>query len=327
MPQTSPISLDERLSAIALPQCGVISRAQLSETGLDSRAVARRVRRGLLRPVYPRVLSLGDISVNRGASQLSRASGTVPALAPAWAAVLQAGHGVVVSAHWALHAHGLCASPRHEVQVVSARVIQPPPGFGHRRLPWLGKHDVTTVGGLPVASVGVALATMVHLEAADAQSIIGLEHEVTALLSEAAYRGLLRCGVLERDARQMTRLRGRRYLLKGLANYHQGRAGFRSQSERRLYRAIIGDGLPAPDVGVPVPTRVGSIEVDFIWWAAGVVVEVDGPGHERPPVARSDRQRDVALGGVGLRVVRIPTWVVWDRPQRAVSTVRRALGR
>jgi len=48
---------------------------------------------------------------------------------------------------------------------------------------------------------------------------------------------------------------------------------------------------------------VDGFIVDFYCHAAGLVVEVDGPIHERQ--AEADRQRDGILTGRGLRVVHV----------------------
>lgn len=324
MSRASPISLDQRVSAVAISQCGAVSRSQLAEIGLDRRAIARRVACGLLVRVYPRVFLVGGSGADRGAAHGEVDASASSGLTPAWTAVLQVGVGAAVSAHWALFAYGLCARPQRPVEVVSSRVIQPPPGFGHRRLPWLGAEDVGAMGGLPVTNFGLALATKVHIEAAQ-YGAAGLEHQITAILNEAAFKAMLDLDRLNEIIEQMPRLRGRRVLLSGIASYQRGAAGFRSQSEQRLYEALVAAGLPAPTVGMPVATPVGALEVDFLWRKERVVVEVDGPGHARPTVARSDRQRDAALAREGFRVERIPTWMVWNRPRQAVDRVRWAL--
>jgi very-short-patch-repair endonuclease len=48
-----------------------------------------------------------------------------------------------------------------------------------------------------------------------------------------------------------------------------------------------------------------TIEVDFHWPESGTIVEVDGPGHDRPPTRAEDARRDAALGAAGFEVRRM----------------------
>ena len=50
-----------------------------------------------------------------------------------------------------------------------------------------------------------------------------------------------------------------------------------------------------------VNTRVEGIEVDFYWPDQDLVVEIDGPGHERPRTQAEDARRDERLQAAGLR--------------------------
>ena len=60
-------------------------------------------------------------------------------------------------------------------------------------------------------------------------------------------------------------------------------------------------GVPLPEVNV----RIHGWEVDFLWRAEAVVVEVDGWGNHRTPAQlRRDRRKDQALRVHGLRVLR-----------------------
>jgi very-short-patch-repair endonuclease len=60
-------------------------------------------------------------------------------------------------------------------------------------------------------------------------------------------------------------------------------------------------GLPDPLVN----TRVQDIEVDFLWPDSKLIVEVDGPGHQRPRTQREDAARDERLAAAGYRVKRV----------------------
>jgi very-short-patch-repair endonuclease len=56
-----------------------------------------------------------------------------------------------------------------------------------------------------------------------------------------------------------------------------------------------------------VNEKVAGIEVDFYWPGEDLVVEIDGPGHERPRTKAEDAARDRVLEAAGLTVVRIPS--------------------
>lgn len=78
----------------------------------------------------------------------------------------------------------------------------------------------------------------------------------------------------------------------------------RSEAEERLLDLIRGARLPSPEINV----AVGPFEVDFLWRAEGVVVEVDGfRYHGSRGSFEADRGRDAALAARGLTVCRV-TW-------------------
>ena len=45
--------------------------------------------------------------------------------------------------------------------------------------------------------------------------------------------------------------------------------------------------------------------VDFYCHALGLIIEVDGPVHDRPEQAEHDQERDRVLAGRGLRILRV----------------------
>jgi very-short-patch-repair endonuclease len=78
----------------------------------------------------------------------------------------------------------------------------------------------------------------------------------------------------------------------------------RSEAERRLKALCKAAGLPVPRTNA----RVAGWEVDAIWPAQRLVVEVDGWNfHGTRQAFERDRRRDASLQPAGYRVVRI-TW-------------------
>jgi very-short-patch-repair endonuclease len=93
-----------------------------------------------------------------------------------------------------------------------------------------------------------------------------------------------------------------------------------SWPEQVLWRAICSGQL-----GVPFRRQVviGRYIVDFVAARARLVVEVDGPQHERRRAA--DARRDRKLGQLGFRVLRFEAEVVVRQLPVALERVRAAL--
>jgi len=91
-------------------------------------------------------------------------------------------------------------------------------------------------------------------------------------------------------------------------------------SEAALFRLLSGRKL-----GVQFKRQVplGGYIADFVAAAAKLVVEVDGPVHQRRRGA--DARKDRALRRLGYRVLRLEAALVIKQPLVAVALVRRAL--
>jgi very-short-patch-repair endonuclease len=96
----------------------------------------------------------------------------------------------------------------------------------------------------------------------------------------------------------------------------------RSEAERRLLALIRAARLPPPRTNV----RVGGFEVDMLWPAERLVVEIDGFAfHGGCAAFERDRRRDAQLLARGYRVLRI-TWRQLTRePHAVVATIAAAL--
>jgi very-short-patch-repair endonuclease len=95
----------------------------------------------------------------------------------------------------------------------------------------------------------------------------------------------------------MTRANGRRNLARLAAALKAEGVGTRSVAEDRFLELICD--LPQPRVN----TRIAGIEVDFAY--DNLVIEIDGPGHDRPRTQREDEARDAVLRSAGYEVMRI----------------------
>jgi very-short-patch-repair endonuclease len=76
--------------------------------------------------------------------------------------------------------------------------------------------------------------------------------------------------------------------------------------------------LPAPQCNV----RIGQYEVDAIWRAERLIVEVDGfRFHGHRAAFERDRVKDAALVAAGYRVVRVAWRQLTESPLAAVATI------
>lgn len=122
--------------------------------------------------------------------------------------------------------------------------------------------------------------------------------QLANVIHEAAFRNRFN----EQATREaMARAPGRdpSNLHAALQAHAAGSAGTRSDLEDQFLATIASEPR--------VNERVEGIEVDFYWPDQNLVVEIDGPGHERPRTQAEDARRDERLEAAVLRVVRIPS--------------------
>lgn len=95
----------------------------------------------------------------------------------------------------------------------------------------------------------------------------------------------------------------------------------RSEAERKLKRIIRQAGLPRPETNA----RVAGYEVDFLWRAQRLVVEVDGYAtHGHRLAFERDHAKQQALAAANYRVSRV-TWRQLGDPYRVVAALAQAL--
>jgi Protein of unknown function (DUF559) len=121
-------------------------------------------------------------------------------------------------------------------------------------------------------------------------------HQLANVIHEAAFREQFDNGAV-REAMERARGRDLEALHAALQAHAAGSAGTRSALEDRFLATWQG----------PEPLVNTKIEVDLYWPDENLVVEVDGPGHERPRTRREDDARDRVLRAAGIEVVRLPS--------------------
>ena len=100
----------------------------------------------------------------------------------------------------------------------------------------------------------------------------------------------------------MRRANGRHNLSaleRALALRAAGSAGLKSRNEAAFLSML--KNLPEPLVN----TKLNGEEPDFHWPDHKLVVEIDGPGHDRPRTQREDEHKEAAWRAAGYEVLRV----------------------
>jgi predicted transcriptional regulator of viral defense system len=264
------------IARLAARQHGLVTMAQLLAMGLDYKAIARRLAEGLLHRVRRGVYAVGHAGLSREGQFM--------------AAVLWAGEGAALS-H--LACAELCEVRRYRaflIDVVAPKRRTAEPGVRLHRTRALHPDDVTVYKGIPVTTIARMLV--------DLTDVLG-PYELANVIHEAEYRQRFS----ERATRDaMRRANGRRNLavLEGALELRaKGSAGLRSRNEAAFLSML--KGLPEPLVN----TKLNGEEPDFHWPAHKLVVEIDGPGHERARTKHQDARKEAAWRAAGYTILRI----------------------
>jgi Transcriptional regulator, AbiEi antitoxin len=256
-------------------QHGVVTTAQLKRLGLDSGAIAYRVKVGRLHPKYRGVYAVGHANLSREGEWM--------------AAVLAAGPGAALSHLAAASLHAIWRRQARRIDVVVPGARRRRRGFTVHMCRQLDRRDVTLWHSIPVTTVARTLVDLTDV--LDWAPLANVIHE-------AAFRNVFDA-TATRAA--MVRANGRHrldVLERALQAHESGSAGTRSHAEDRVLGAMAAAGVPEPRVNT-------KIEVDLHWPELGLAIEVDGRGHARPRTRREDEARDRALRALGYDIVRL----------------------
>ncbi|MGN6870348.1 MAG: DUF559 domain-containing protein [Solirubrobacteraceae bacterium] len=290
--------MERRIARIAARQDNVIGLEQLLEAGLGSDAVAYRVKARIMQRLHRGVFLLGAAPPTE--------------MARARAAVMACGEGAVVSHRSAAELFGLLPDSDLEVDVT---VVGRNPGFHQgvrlHRPRALARHDVTSMGGIPVTSVARTVCDMAATEPAN---------EVEHAYQEALYRRIVSdrqmAGILRREPRR----KGAPVIRALLANPGMTR----SEKERALLRLLKAAQLPKPLTNV----RLHGYLVDAYWPEHGLVLEFDGwPAHGHRHAFEANRKRDQVLVAHGLRVIRVTGRHLKHEPVAVAARIAMSLRR
>jgi hypothetical protein len=301
-PELVARSIDDAIVALAIRQHGVVATRQLVRLGLTRRAVSHRAAVGRLHRIHRGVYAVGH-----------------PVLGPdgrRMAAVLAAGPRAVLShasagALWELRPS---AAAKTDVTVPTAGGRAQRAGIRIHRVPGLAPGEATTLRGIPVTTPArtiLDLAAMLQ------------PRRLERVLDEAEQRELVDVPSLEALARARAGHRGAPRLLRVLAAHAPGTTPTRGELEERFLALCDAHGFERPRVNSDATGR----EVDFLFPAAGLIVETDSYRHHRTRAAfERDRVRDAIHAAAGYRTLRFTYRQVTDDPDIVAAALRTALG-
>lgn len=285
-------------AAIATRQHGLVTRRQLTEAGIACHVIDRRVGSGRLQPVHRGVYQVGPILSNRAREM---------------AACLACGPSAVISHRSAAGVWTILPPdpPGTPVEVSVADGQPRRPGIRVHRIGSFERHELTVVDRIPITTPARTL-----LDLAVAASARTIERALGEGLA-------LRCVTLRQVRETIERHRRLPGCRRLEAVLDRGQPDVtQSEAEERFLALVRRGDLGSPETNV----RIGSYEVDFLWRAERMVVEVDGwTFHSSRRAFERDRRRDGDLAGLGFRVVRVTWEALVDEPMRVVGQVARAL--
>jgi hypothetical protein len=253
-----------------------VTTEQLKKLGLAEGTIAHRANTGRLHRIHRGVYAVGHPRLEQKGL---------------WtAAVLAAGNGAVLASLSAAALWDISRWTPDEIFVLAPGKHRRRTDFRLQTCRHLDRRDTTYEHGIPVTTVARTLVDLTDVLTAP---------QLANVIHEAAFRKLLD----ERATRTaMARANGRARLArltKALELNARGSAGTRSALEDNYFARAREAGLPEPEINV----EVEGIEVDALWDRR--IVEIDGPGHERPRTRTEDAQRDAKLRAAGYDVVRV----------------------
>jgi len=231
------------------------------------------------------------------------------------AAVLAAGPGAVLSHREAAALHGLRPADRSTVDVtVAAR--RRLPGVLVHRVERLVSGDVTVVGAIPVTTVARTLVDLAEVVPPQA---------LRKALEEAERSRRLDVRAIEEVLRRTRGRNGRGRERIGRALRELARAGTtltRSELENQFLALLEAHNLPRPSANA----WAEHMEVDAVWPAARLAVELDGwNAHKTRDAFQRDRTRSNDLQGAGWTILRFTHADVVHRPAETAGRVARVL--
>ena len=285
-------------------QRGLITRDQSRAAGLGDSGIRHRIERGTWSRLRPGLFVVTGIPLTWEHEVLGAA---LLAKAPVWASHASSarvwGYG-----HMPTHPIELSVPLERRVRLM---------GVVTHRTGTLVDADVTSVAALPVLSAArtvIDLSARLTPDALEAMVDDGLRRRVLTLAGLHAVARRLHTIAPGRSPRTVERILSAR-----TAGYHPGD----SELERRVARAIVDAGLPAPTPQHRVVVGSSTYLLDLAYPKAKIAIEIDGFAfhHDRTSFDR-DRTRQNDLVNAGWIVLRFTSR---STASEIVETVRHAL--
>jgi very-short-patch-repair endonuclease len=174
--------------------------------------------------------------------------------------------------------------------------------------------ESTTRHGIPVTT---PLRTLL-----DVAAVVD-RHELERAIRQAVYRKLTTTALLAEAVHNRPGQRGTKRLRQTLTTLGEAPGLTRSELEQRFVRFLRKHRLPMPALNQQMRVRGGRIEVDCLWRAQRVIVELDGrDAHDSTPAFEADRARDAALVAGLWRVVRVTSTRMRTDGKRLAAELR-----
>lgn len=287
---------DMRIARLASLQHGLVARSQLDRLGVRRSAIARRVARGSLIPVHPRVWAVGHDAL----SFTSRVH----------AAVLTIGAGAVASARSAVYLHGVDLMTARTVEVLAPR--------RHRHLQGVVVHSSRVLTARDTAAAQGVPVTRPARTIVDLADVLE-ETPLVRMIHEFRVRKLITVRELRDQARRHRHRRGHPSLVRAIERHLAGDRGSVRSNELRFRQLLQARGVPDPLMNVLVVTPGGRYVVDFVWPGLRYCVELDDGTHDLPYARRTDRVRSTDLVAAGYRLLRVPIEWMEEGADRVAS--------
>lgn len=294
-------ALDMRIAELAERQHGVAARGQLLELGVGGEAIKVRLRMGRLHRLHRGVYAVGHRLVPREGRWL--------------AGVLACGDSAVLSHRSAAALWGL-RGPTESIEVTTPSKTRSR-GNIRRHFAVLPADEVTEHDGIPVTTVPRTIFDLAATEPVGRVERVVRQQERLRL-----YGTLSLDHLLERYPRRQGS-RTVREVLRRLRDLPDGVT--REELEARFLAFLDDHGFQRPRLNAWLTIGSRRYQVDCLWPAQKVIVELDGYAtHGTRHAFESDRDRDRRLLAAGYRGPRV-TWRHLEEIPTEISADLRAL--
>lgn len=301
--ETTSRPWEQLIAELADAQHGVVARHQLLEMGMGRRAIGGRLAKGALHPVHRGVYAVGRTGLSRKGEWM--------------AAVLAGGRAAVLSHRPAGKLWGLLGGGVGPLEITRPAGLRSRCSgiVGHQAN--LSAGEIKLLDRIPVTS---PFRTVFDLAA------VLSRRQLERAMNEADVHGLV-------DGVSLPQLLDRHPGHRGAANLRtllgtSDPGGVtRNDFEEAFVALLDASGLPRPRLNADLALRGRFYEVDCLWQAQRVAVELDGHAvHGTRRAFEADRERDRVLLAEGWRPMRVTWRQLQDEPEVIVSDLRRLLG-